>query len=113
MMIEISVVHGEMQETASQLAQRTEKLEHEVNTAVTSMQFQDMVTQLLAHVGKRLDAMSTVTHIAAPLADPGIEPAVARAAHSRLEAEISSAREATAKNPVTQASMQTGDIELF
>jgi methyl-accepting chemotaxis protein len=113
MMEEIGVVHEEMQQTARQLALRTEKLEAEVNAAVTSLQFQDMVTQLLAHVGKRVDGMSAVTRSARPLADPALQLAAIPAANAALAAEIVTAREATAKNPVTQASMQTGDIELF
>jgi methyl-accepting chemotaxis protein len=113
MMEEIGGVHEEMQQTARQLALRTEKLEAEVNAAVTSLQFQDMVTQLLAHVGKRVDGMSAVTRSARPLADPALQPGAIPAANAALAAEIHAAREATAKNPVTQASMQTGDIELF
>jgi methyl-accepting chemotaxis protein len=80
---------------------------------VTSLQFQDMVTQLLAHVGKRVDGMSAVTRVARPLADPALQPHAIPAANAALGTEIRNAREATAKNPVTQASMQTGDIELF
>jgi methyl-accepting chemotaxis protein len=113
MMEEIGVVHGEMQQTAGQLALRTEQLEQEVNAAVTSLQFQDMVTQLLAHVGKRVDGMSAVTRAARPLADPALQPAAIETANAALDAEIHAARDSTAKNPVTQASMQTGDIELF
>jgi methyl-accepting chemotaxis protein len=113
MMEEIAVVHTEMQGTAGQLAQRTEKLESEVNAAVTSLQFQDMVTQLLTHVGKRVDGMSAVTRTVRPLIDPALAPEAVGPANAALEAEIASARAATAKNPVSQASMQTGDIELF
>jgi methyl-accepting chemotaxis protein len=113
MMEEIGVVHGEMQQTAGQLALRTEQLEQEVNAAVTSLQFQDMVTQLLAHVGKRIDGMSAVTRAARPLADPALQPAAIETANAALDAEIHAARDSTAKNPVTQASMRTGDIELF
>ena len=113
MMDEIAVVHHEMQQTAGQLAQRTEKLESEVNAAVTSLQFQDMVTQLLTHVGKRVDGMSAVTHAVRPLIDPAIAVEAIAPANAVLESEIATARAATSKNPVSQASMQTGDIELF
>jgi len=113
MMEEIGLVHVEMEQTACELARRTEKLEQEVNVAVTSMQFQDMVTQLLGHVGKRVSAMSGVTAIARPLARSGGDAASVSAMQSALEAEIHAAKEATSKNPVTQVSMQTGDIDLF
>ena len=113
MMGEIGVAHEGMRDTASQLAQRTEKLERDINAAVTNMQFQDMVAQLLGHVGKRIDAMSAVTRTAKPLTEPCRDDNARRAAEAALATEIESARAATARNPVTQVSMQTGDIELF
>ena len=113
MMEDIGGAQTQMQQTATQLAQRTEKLEHDVNAAVTSLQFQDMVTQLLTHVGKRVEGMSNVTRTARPLFDPALAPAAVAETNTALEGEIAQVRTATAKNPVTQVSMQTGDIELF
>jgi len=113
MLRDIGVVHNKMLETAAQLARRTEKLEHDVNAAVTNMQFQDMVTQLLGHVTKRIDAVTTVTRAAAPLTDPSTGELDRAAAQRGLDAGIAAAREATAKNPVKQGSMQTGAVELF
>jgi methyl-accepting chemotaxis protein len=113
MLHDIGVVHNNMLETAAQLARRTEKLEHDVNAAVTNMQFQDMVTQLLGHVTKRIDAVTTVTRTAVPLTDPSTGELHRAAAQRALDAGIVAAREATAKNPVKQGSMQTGAVELF
>jgi methyl-accepting chemotaxis protein len=113
MLQEIGVAHNKMVETASQLARRTEKLEHDVNAAVTNMQFQDMVTQLLGHVTKRIDAVTNVTRTAALLANPDADEHDRAAAERALHASIVAARETTAKNPVKQGSMQTGEIELF
>ena len=113
MLDDIRVVHNQMLETAGQLARRTEKLEHDINAAVTNMQFQDMVTQLLNHVLKRVKAVNAVTHTAAPLVDPATDERSIAVAQRELDAELRTARETTAKNPVKQGSMQTGDIELF
>jgi methyl-accepting chemotaxis protein len=113
MLHDIGVVHTKMLDTAAQLARRTEKLEHDVNAAVTNMQFQDMVTQLLGHVTKRIDALNTVTRTAAPLTDPNTGEQDRLAAQRALDAGIVTAREVTAKNPVKQGSMQTGAVELF
>ncbi len=113
MLHEIGVVHNKMVDTGSQLARRTEKLEHDINAAVTNMQFQDMVTQLLGHVTKRIDAVTNVTRTAAPVANPDADEHDRAAAQRALQASIVAAREATAKNPVKQGSMQTGEIELF
>jgi methyl-accepting chemotaxis protein len=113
MLHDIGVVHTKMLETAGQLARRTEKLEHDVNAAVTNMQFQDMVTQLLGHVTKRIDVLNTVTRTAVPLMDPATGDQDRAAAQRALDAAVLAAREATAKNPVKQGSMQTGAVELF
>jgi hypothetical protein len=72
-----------------------------------------MVTQLLGHVTKRIDAVTNVTRTAAAVAHPDANEQDRAAAHRALEASIVAAREATAKNPVKQGSMQTGEIELF
>jgi len=109
MMNDIGVAHDEMRDTAAQLAHRTEKLEHDVNAAVTSMQFQDTVTQLLGHVGKRLDAMSAVTRSAKALTETCADQNARLAAQTAFESQIEAARATTAQNPVTQVSMQTGD----
>jgi methyl-accepting chemotaxis protein len=113
MLDDISIVHNQMLETAGQLARRTEKLEHDINAAVTNMQFQDMVTQLLSHVLKRVKAVNSVTHTLAPLVDPAADERTIAVAQRELDAGLVTARETTAKNPVKQGSMQTGDIELF
>jgi methyl-accepting chemotaxis protein len=113
MLHEIGVAHSTMLETAGQLARRTEKLEHDINAAVTNMQFQDMVTQLLGHVTKRIDAVTSVTRSAASATDPKQADHERIAAERLLDAGIAAARDTTAKNPVKQGSMQTGDIELF
>jgi methyl-accepting chemotaxis protein len=113
MLSDISTVHSQMLETAGQLARRTEKLEHDINAAVTNMQFQDMVTQLLNHVLKRVNAISGVTKTAVPLVEPDADALSIERAQRELDAKIVSAREETARNPVKQGSMQTGEIELF
>ena len=96
MMADIGVVHGEMQETASELARRTKKLEQEVSVAVTGMQFRDKVTQRLSQVAQRIAAMSTVTAIARPLASPGADASTVPAMQTALDNGIRSAHAATA-----------------
>lgn len=110
MMEEIRLVHDEMEHTAAALASHTEKLEHEVNAAVASMQFQDTVTQLLTHVGKRVSGMSSVTAAARPLIELSVN---AQALQAALVTEIETTKAATAKNPVTQTSRQSGGTYLF
>jgi methyl-accepting chemotaxis protein len=114
MVAEIHAVHGAATRAASQLAERTAKLEHDVNAAVTNLQFQDIVTQLLEHVGKRIHAVSGVAAALAPLATlhPD-DPAAREAAQRAIEEALENARTSTERNPVKQQSMQSGEVELF
>jgi methyl-accepting chemotaxis protein len=114
MVAEIHSVHDAATQAASQLAERTAKLEHDVNAAVTNLQFQDIVTQLLGHVGKRIHAVSGVTAALAPLATlhPD-DPAAREAAQRAIDEALEHARTSTERNPVKQQSMQSGEVELF
>ena len=114
MVAEIHAVHESTTQVASQLAERTAKLEHDVNAAVTNLQFQDIVTQLLGHVGKRIHAVSGVTAALAPIATLHAEDAAARdAAQRAIDEALENARTSTERNPVRQQSMQSGEVELF
>lgn len=64
-----------------------------VATAVTALQFQDMATQLTAHAQRRLAALQDCLRVLGAAADP-------LAANTRLQ-------------PVKQAGMGAGSIELF
>ena len=114
MVAEIHAVHESTTQAASQLAERTAKLEHDVNAAVTNLQFQDIVTQLLGHVGKRIHAVSGVTEALAPIATLRADDAAARdAAQRAIDEALENARTSTERNPVRQQSMQSGEVELF
>jgi methyl-accepting chemotaxis protein len=114
MVAEIHAEHGAATRAASQLAERTAKLEHDVNAAVTNLQFQDIVTQLLGHVGKRIHAVSGVTTALAPLATLRADDAPARETAQRaIDEALDKARTSTERNPVKQQSMQSGEVELF
>jgi methyl-accepting chemotaxis protein len=114
MVAEIHAVHGAATQAASQLAERTAKLEHDVNAAVTNLQFQDIVTQLLGHVGKRIHAVSDVTAALAPIATlPPEDTAAREAAQRAIDQALANARTSTERNPVKQQSMQSGEVELF
>jgi hypothetical protein len=63
---------------------------HQLGTAVTALQFQDMAQQLIAHTQKRL----------------------ARCA-DRLEGEAIRLPATTRPNPVTQAGVEAGSIDLL
>lgn len=98
-----------------------EGVEQEVQRAVLALQFQDIVSQLMGHVQRRVAAMEGVMeHLSAmahTLPNEAAEPAAAAEA-LRREAEnvtrsLSGLTKATANNPVGQSEMSHGDIELF
>jgi methyl-accepting chemotaxis protein len=114
MVCEIHAAHSEATQAAAQLAERTSKMEHDVNDAVTNLQFQDIVTQLLGHVGKRVHALSGVTAAMASLeALQPDDPSAHESARRAIDEAVENARTSTARNPVKQQSMESGDVELF
>ncbi len=94
-----------------------------VGRAVTALQFQDMVSQLLGHVHRRIDALDGVMHEfdslgAALCRDAGKEDTAAaiaalREEQARVIAALKGIEAQTINNPVGQKAMTNGDIELF
>src|SRR5262249_44793193 len=68
MMGEVQRVNGSMADAARELAAITAEIGASVNTAVTTLQFQDMVTQLLGHVKRRVEALDGMSDKCAQLA---------------------------------------------
>jgi len=90
-----------------------------VNQAVTSLQFEDMCTQLSQHINKRLDTINELAEIIGELQQAQTQPdnleqcrqmlaGVKQRAES-LQPKIA----ATQHKSVTQQSLDSGDIELF
>ncbi|MEW6293840.1 MAG: methyl-accepting chemotaxis protein [Pseudomonadota bacterium] len=94
-----------------------------VGKAITAMQFQDMVSQLLGHVLLRVDALGGVLEQLSALGrtlDREAATSDARAAITSLRAEqgriaaaLKGLETQTTHNPVAQKAMTDGDIELF
>ena len=101
----------------------TDEVDMQVGRAVTALQFQDIVSQLLGHVGRRVDAIDDVSRhlgaLAQTLQRNATTPDAAGALQSlrdetRGVAErLKDMEQMTANNPVSQNEMSQGDIELF
>jgi methyl-accepting chemotaxis protein len=124
MMAEAKDVNVAMAAAARELSVITRGVESDVNTAVTTLQFQDLVTQLLGHVTRRMNALTGVadkiTALAADLGAAAVSPddqahrtQGLRRACDELMQLLANVRQATIRNPVRQASMASGDIEMF
>jgi methyl-accepting chemotaxis protein len=94
-------------------------LHNEVGQAVTTLQFEDMCSQLVAHLDKRLDAVSELTQVISAISFlevdmSNIDEYQSQLSHAKkLATELGSALKSTAHNPVSQHSLDSGDIELF
>lgn len=103
----------------AQLGEHADQLDAQVSQAVTALQFQDMVSQLLAHANRRVEALDAVTR------ELAVVPATCLRARQRTDLEPLADRLATARRelvaigtpPVALTSSQhaggAGDVELF
>ena len=109
--------------TVRELQQIAEAMERNVGQAVTSLQFQDMVTQLIGHVSKRLDELHGIMREiegASSVVESGAVSGFAPQQADRLRAHLGLARsrldqlhDNTKNNPVRQESFSSGEVELF
>lgn len=90
-----------------------------VNQAVTSLQFEDMCTQLSQHINKRLDTVSELAGIIEALQQAQTQPDNLQQCRQML-ADVKQRAEglqpkiaATEHKSVTQQSLDSGDVELF
>jgi methyl-accepting chemotaxis protein len=94
-----------------------------VGKAITALQFQDMVSQLLSHIARRVDALDDVmrqlntlgTTLDREAASDDVRGAIAslREEQGKITAALKSIEAQTINNPVDQKAMTQGDIELF
>ncbi len=94
------------------------KVNEVVGSAVTSLQFQDLVNQLLQHSRLRLDSMQEAWRIIGDLAQeeqsgkPASFDDTNRVRQQVIEI-FSKANQVSQRNPVRQEHMESGDIDLF
>jgi len=94
-----------------------------VGQAVMSLQFQDMVTQLLGHVQRRLEVLDEVLDDEQKMAlalreskDPAVTMQVLdslRAHVDTLAEKLNALKQGVDHNPVRQTGYDSGDVELF
>ena len=113
--------NSQVAQTADSLGQLSEEVGHQVRSAVTSLQFQDLSTQVLGHVTQRVQTLGAVLEQLADLAlaESGAAGDAAEDCRQRLEAfKVGLGRatqliEQAQHSPVSQKSLAEGDIELF
>ncbi|WP_165494168.1 methyl-accepting chemotaxis protein [Aquitalea sp. USM4] len=103
----ISDMDALMAESVGRLRHGVGLLSDHVGDAVRSLQFQDMVSQLIAHVGKRLYGIEEMMELNSRPAQEQEEWA------STVAARLTELRQALSSNPVAQGRMESGSIDLF
>lgn len=114
----VEALNQKTAEAVGELGQLAGQLEANVGEAVRSLQFQDMLNQLLGHIDARLEGVHGVLHqigafaAAAAAADPDRLPAL-REEVAALNASLEQLQHKTQNNPVRQGGLASGDVELF
>ncbi|MGB0129340.1 MAG: methyl-accepting chemotaxis protein [Rhodocyclaceae bacterium] len=114
-------LNAERAKTIEHLGEGAKRLEHEVGKAVMALQFQDIVSQLMGHVQRRIGALGQVLEhfgtMAHALSSDSGDPLAAigrlRQEAENVTASLARLTAATANNPVSQHALADGDIELF
>ncbi|MEW6313473.1 MAG: methyl-accepting chemotaxis protein [Pseudomonadota bacterium] len=116
-------VNERMAGSVTELSRITTAVEADVNVAITSMQFQDMVTQLLERIGKRVALVEEMTgKIGAMAHDAQMHlttestPQEFHRIGEQFEAicrELEEIKQAATSSPVRQEHVQSGSIDLF
>jgi methyl-accepting chemotaxis protein len=97
------------------------EVEGDVRVAVTSLQFQDLSTQLLSHIQGRVEAIEAMLNKVASISvdengavdDPADDSSRRLARFQNAIDEAADTIRQLKHNPVLQEHMAAGDIELF
>ena len=120
---EMSESMAKMQQHSMTVIEQTEQGSHKINVmvnqAVTSLQFEDMCTQLSAHILRRLDAVSDLGDLIDKLKMVRMNPDLLgdhRATLSALEETLAALKPKIASvehQAVSQQDLDTGEVDLF
>jgi len=110
-------------ETVLELNMIGERVETAVNQSIMSLQFQDMVTQLLGHVSRRLDVLDEIVlderqigralHGSGNSAETLLALAAICAHVNQISHKISVISQKVDNGPVAQTGFASGEVELF
>jgi methyl-accepting chemotaxis protein len=108
-MARIHDVNGQVASMIDQMGDIAAAVAGNVDAAVQGLQFQDVTNQLLGHVQRRTRVLDLVLRELAALVD---EAAGSQAAVDELERALEQAHALGTRNPVAQAGMHAGDVDL-
>jgi methyl-accepting chemotaxis protein len=121
--VEMSASMAKMQQHSTTVIEQTEQASHQINVmvnqAVTSLQFEDMCTQLSAHIFRRLDAVSHLGDLVEKLNMARMNPELLenyRVTLTELEETLAALKPKIASvehQAVSQQDLATGEVDLF
>lgn len=118
-MSEVRIVNEQMNISVQRTGEIAAHLERDVNAALVALQFKDPATQLLDHVGRRVEALGAMTEACARFgaarsagaANP-YDPGELHAQVERCRVAVERARTRATYNPVARPGKSTGAVEL-
>ncbi|MFZ5589559.1 MAG: methyl-accepting chemotaxis protein [Pseudomonadota bacterium] len=118
MMGEVEKMNKRMRSLLGHVDEITNTISSRVEKAVTSLQFEDMVTQLIAHINQRIESLDVLVDVLqSGIVHKQIDCPDGHCNWlTHLKALLSEARVAfgeSEKKAVTQHSLAVGDVELF
>jgi len=102
-----------VERSAREISDLAEAVSQQVRQAVTNLQFQDMATQVIGTVSKRLDSMDQLFEGLSNKMKQSDPSADAAQQLERFLLESTDLVKSSHHNPVSQKNMDEGDIELF
>jgi methyl-accepting chemotaxis protein len=111
MMEELQQVNGRIAQSLQAVSTVTAQIHTEIGVAVRTLQFEDIVTQLLGYVHKPLDTLQSLS-AALDVVPHELDSTQLRALEATL-AHLRAMGDTVLHNPVAQTSMCAGDVELF
>jgi methyl-accepting chemotaxis protein len=119
MMVGVSKMNRAMSAKLAQVEGITEDIGVQVSKAVTNLQFEDMVTQVIAHINQRIDSLGVLVKVLSS----GVRKKQIGCADDmacdwlphlqQLLAEARTVFERSEKKVVSQKNLAVGDVELF
>jgi methyl-accepting chemotaxis protein len=112
MMESVQQVNQHMTDSTRRAGELAQALQQDVNVAVTSLQFQDMTSQLIGHTRGRMESVTNMLEaIQKQLRDADITERgrLLKETVTRMRADLQTRK----SNPVSQESMSGGDVDLF
>lgn len=109
----LETLHRKRQSSIQELGASVERVDLAVAGAVTSLQFQDMTSQLIAHVQKRIAAIDEVAGCTGEMASAVAQGQPTDAIETRAGEALARLDVVDRTNPVAQHAYREGEIELF